>query len=111
MAISNRIENGTNALREGRMLILTDGAQGEADLCMAAERVRPADVNFMVTHARGLVCVSMTKTRLQALGIPLMVPEGASNRHPFGASVTTSSCRDTSSRSWCATVACSCAPR
>jgi 3,4-dihydroxy 2-butanone 4-phosphate synthase/GTP cyclohydrolase II len=87
MASSNPIEKGISALREGRMVILTDGAQGEADLCMAAERVRPADVNFMVTHARGLVCVPMTKSRLQAMGIPLMVPEGAGNRYPFGASV------------------------
>jgi 3,4-dihydroxy 2-butanone 4-phosphate synthase/GTP cyclohydrolase II len=85
--MNRSIEKAIDSLRDGRMVILTDGAQGEADLCIAAERITPAEVNFMVTHARGLVCVSMTKERLQALGIPLMVPESTANRRPFGASV------------------------
>ena len=74
-------------LRAGRMIILADGANGEAQLCMAAERVTPDAVNFMATHARGLVCLCLTPERMRALGIPLMVPDVVGNRQPFGASI------------------------
>jgi len=81
------IDAALDDLRAGRMIILADGAQGEAQLCMAAERVTPDAVNFMATHARGLVCLCLTHERMRALGIPLMVPEGVTGRHPFGASI------------------------
>jgi 3,4-dihydroxy 2-butanone 4-phosphate synthase/GTP cyclohydrolase II len=74
-------------LRQGRMSIVTGGPDGEATLCMAAELVTPEAVNFMATHARGLVELAMTKDRMHALGIPLLVPEGASHRKPYGASI------------------------
>jgi len=73
-------------IRQGRMVILTD-AQGEVELCMAAELVTPEAVNFMATHARGLVCLSLLRERMQALGIPLMVPDATGSRQPFGASI------------------------
>ena len=74
-------------IRNGRMIILADGAHGEAQLCMAAELVTPDAINFMATHARGLVCLSLTRERMQQLGIPLMVPDALGNRQPFGASI------------------------
>lgn len=74
-------------LRQGRMLIVTDGADGEATLCMAAELITPEAVNFMATHARGLVELAITKDHMHALGIPLLVPEGVSGRKPYGASI------------------------
>jgi 3,4-dihydroxy 2-butanone 4-phosphate synthase / GTP cyclohydrolase II len=83
-----RIEDAMQDIRKGRMVVLADGAQGEADLCMAAELVTPDAVNFMATHARGLVCLCLTQERMRALAIPLMVPEGGvAGRHPFGASI------------------------
>jgi 3,4-dihydroxy 2-butanone 4-phosphate synthase/GTP cyclohydrolase II len=82
-----RIEDAMEDIRQGRMVILADGVQGEADLCMAADLITPDAVNFMATHARGLVCLCLTQERMRALGIPLMVPEGVSGRHPFGASI------------------------
>jgi 3,4-dihydroxy 2-butanone 4-phosphate synthase/GTP cyclohydrolase II len=81
------IEDALEDIRRGRMVILADGAHGEADLCMAADRVTAEAVNFMAMHARGLVCLCLTRERMRALGIPLMVPEGAASRQQFGASI------------------------
>jgi 3,4-dihydroxy 2-butanone 4-phosphate synthase/GTP cyclohydrolase II len=74
-------------IRAGRMIIIADGAHGEAQLCMAAELVTADAINFMATHARGLVCLSLTRDRLQRLGIPLMVPDAMGHSLPFGASI------------------------
>ena len=81
------MEAALDDVRNGRMVILADGADGEANLCMAAELVTPDAVNFMATHARGLVEIALTKKRMHALGIPLMVPEAAASRKPYGASI------------------------
>jgi 3,4-dihydroxy 2-butanone 4-phosphate synthase/GTP cyclohydrolase II len=57
-------------IRAGRMVVIVDDEdrENEGDLIMAAELVRPADINFMVTHARGLVCLSLTRERCAQLG-------------------------------------------
>lgn len=59
----------------GKMVILMDDEdrENEGDLIMAAEHVTPEAINFMVTHARGLVCLPMTQERCQTLKLPLMV--------------------------------------
>src|ERR1019366_10106322 len=44
-------------------------------------------INFMATHGRGLVCLSLTRERMQQVGIPLMVPDALGSRQPFGASI------------------------
>lgn len=61
-------------LRAGRMVILVDeeDRENEGDLVMAAEFVSPDDINFMVTHARGLVCLTLTEDRCRQLDLPLM---------------------------------------
>jgi 3,4-dihydroxy 2-butanone 4-phosphate synthase / GTP cyclohydrolase II len=87
MTTTHPIERALEDLRQGKMVILADGAQGEADVCLAAELVTPEAINFMATHARGLVCLSLTRERMQQVGIPLMVPDAASGRQPFGASI------------------------
>jgi 3,4-dihydroxy 2-butanone 4-phosphate synthase/GTP cyclohydrolase II len=48
---------------------------------MAAELVKPSDINFMVTHARGLVCLSLTRERCRQLGLPPMVQDNTSQHH------------------------------
>ena len=70
-------------IRAGRMVVIVDdeGRENEGDLIMAAELVRPADINFMVTHARGLVCLSMTRERCRQLGLPPMVRDNTSPHH------------------------------
>jgi len=68
-------------LRAGRMVVIVDDEdrENEGDLIMAAELVRPQDINFMVTHARGLVCLSLTRERCRQLGLPPMVRDNTSS--------------------------------
>lgn len=62
-------------IKQGKMVILMDDEdrENEGDLIMAAEHVTPEAINFMVTHARGLVCLPMTQDRCKRLKLPLMV--------------------------------------
>jgi 3,4-dihydroxy 2-butanone 4-phosphate synthase/GTP cyclohydrolase II len=68
-------------IRAGRMVVIVDDEdrENEGDLIMAAELVRPGDINFMVTHARGLVCLSLTRERCRQLGLPPMVRDNTSS--------------------------------
>jgi 3,4-dihydroxy 2-butanone 4-phosphate synthase / GTP cyclohydrolase II len=70
-------------IRAGRMVVIVDDEdrENEGDLIMAAELVRPQDINFMVTHARGLVCLSLTRERCKQLGLPPMVRDNTSPHH------------------------------
>ena len=76
-------------LRAGRMVVIVDDEdrENEGDLIMAAELVKPSDINFMVTHARGLVCLSLTRERCRQLGLPPMVRD---NTSPHGTNFTVS---------------------
>ena len=76
-------------IRAGRMVVIVDDEdrENEGDLIMAAEMVRPQDINFMVTHARGLVCLSLTRERCGQLGLPPMVRD---NTSPHGTNFTVS---------------------
>ncbi len=60
--------------RNGRMYILVDDEEreNEGDLIVPAQMATPDAVNFMATHGRGLICLAMTKTRVDQLGLPLM---------------------------------------
>lgn len=69
------------------MVVLTDGAQGEGQLCLLADAITPDAVNFMATHARGLVCLCLPEDRMRELGIPLMGPDNPASRERFGASI------------------------
>ena len=70
-------------IRAGRMVVIVDDEdrENEGDLIMAAELVKPSDINFMVTHARGLVCLSLTRERCHQLGLPPMVRDNTSQHH------------------------------
>ena len=70
-------------LRQGRMVVVVDDEdrENEGDLIMAAELVKPSDINFMVTHARGLVCLSLTRERCRQLGLGPMVRDNNSPYH------------------------------
>ena len=63
------------AIRAGELVIVVDDAarENEGDLIGAAAQVTPEMINFMATHGRGLVCVSLPEDRLQALDLPPMV--------------------------------------
>ena len=70
-------------IRAGRMVVIVDDEdrENEGDLIMAAELVRPSDINFMVTHARGLVCLSVTRERTAQLGLTPMVQKNTAQFH------------------------------
>jgi 3,4-dihydroxy 2-butanone 4-phosphate synthase/GTP cyclohydrolase II len=76
-------------LSAGRMIVLMDDEdrENEGDLVVAAEKVTPEQINFMLQHARGLICMPMTEDRLARLGLRMMVAENAS---PFGTAFTVS---------------------
>ena len=67
----------------GKMVVVVDDEdrENEGDLIMAAELVRPADINFMVTHARGLVCLALTRERCRQLALQPMVSANTSQHH------------------------------
>jgi 3,4-dihydroxy 2-butanone 4-phosphate synthase/GTP cyclohydrolase II len=69
------IEDILADIRAGKMVILMDDEdrENEGDLIMAAEKVRPEDVNFMARYGRGLICLTLTRERCQQLHLPLMV--------------------------------------
>ncbi len=84
-----RIEEALAELRAGRFVIIVDDEdrENEGDLALAAEKVTPEAINFMATHGRGLICLSLTEERCDALGLPLMVER---NTSPFGTAFTVS---------------------
>ncbi len=69
-------------LSQGRMVVLMDDEdrENEGDLVMAAEFVRPDDVNFMAKYGRGLICLTLTEARCKQLQLPLMVSETQKQR-------------------------------
>ena len=69
------IEDAIEDVRRGTMVIIVDAPdrENEGDLFMAAEFVTADDINFMATHARGLVCLTLTPERCDELGLQLMV--------------------------------------
>lgn len=71
------IETILDELRAGRMVVIMDDAdrENEGDLIMAAEKVRPEDVNFMARYGRGLICLTLTRERCAQLRLPLMVSD------------------------------------
>jgi len=83
------IEDIVEELRAGRMVVLVDeeDRENEGDLMLAAEHVTPEAINFMVTHARGLVCLTITEARARRLGL---APMARDNKSPYGTAFTVS---------------------
>ena len=77
------LEEALDDLRAGKLLIVVDDEkrENEGDLVMPAEMVTPQAVNFITTHARGLLCMPMLGERLDELDMPLMVQNNSSNKH------------------------------
>ncbi|UTA47524.1 3,4-dihydroxy-2-butanone-4-phosphate synthase [Simiduia sp. 21SJ11W-1] len=74
----NTVEELIDDIRQGKMVILMDDEdrENEGDLVIAAEQIRPEDINFMAKHARGLICLTLTEKRCRQLDLPLMVGAG-----------------------------------
>lgn len=78
-------------LQAGRMVILVDeeNRENEGDLVLAADFVTPQAINFMATHGRGLICLTLTEARCDALKLPMMVGRGE-NGTQYGTNFTVS---------------------
>jgi 3,4-dihydroxy 2-butanone 4-phosphate synthase/GTP cyclohydrolase II len=83
------IEEAIKEIRDGKMVILVDDEdrENEGDLTMAAEAVTPEAINFMAKYGRGLICLSLTPDKIEALGLPMMVQH---NTSPFETGFTIS---------------------
>ena len=85
----NTINEAIEDMRAGSMIILVDDEdrENEGDLCMAAEKVTPEAINFMATHGRGLICLSLTSKKVGQLNLPMMAQDNTST---FGTAFTVS---------------------
>jgi 3,4-dihydroxy 2-butanone 4-phosphate synthase/GTP cyclohydrolase II len=83
------VEEALEDIRAGRLIIIVDDEdrENEGDLMVAAEKVTPDIINFMSRYGRGLICLPLTKERLEELHLPLMVGENTSR---FGTAFTIS---------------------
>ena len=73
--VLNTVEELLEDIRQGKMVILMDDEdrENEGDLVMAAPMVRPEDINFMATYARGLICLTLNEQRCKQLELGMMV--------------------------------------
>ncbi|MDX9707516.1 MAG: 3,4-dihydroxy-2-butanone-4-phosphate synthase, partial [Azospira sp.] len=89
MAGISPIEDILADIKAGRMVILVDeeDRENEGDVIIASEFVTPEAINFMVTHCRGLVCLTLTEDRCRRLGLVQMARD---NKTPYGTAFTVS---------------------
>ncbi len=86
----NTIPEAIEDFREGKFLIIVDDEdrENEGDFVIAAEKVTPEKINFMMTYGRGLLCAPITEDRCAELEIPMQVMENTSvHETPFTATV------------------------
>ncbi|MBS1122429.1 MAG: 3,4-dihydroxy-2-butanone 4-phosphate synthase [Deltaproteobacteria bacterium] len=89
MSPIERVTRALEEIRGGRMVILVDDEdrENEGDLVFAAETVTPEHINFMATHARGLICLAMDDSMIDKLELPMMVRD---NQASLGTAFTVS---------------------
>ena len=77
----NTVEEAVEDLRQGKIIIVTDnpGRENEGDLICAARYADKANVNFMATYAKGLICMPMSPAMTARLGLSQMVSENTDN--------------------------------
>src|SRR5579862_4859665 len=74
------VEEAVEEMRQGRMIVLVDDEdrENEGDLTMAADCITPEAINFMTKHGRGLICLSLTEQRCDALDLRPISPRNTS---------------------------------
>ncbi len=87
----DNIEDLIQEIRNGRMVILVDDEdrENEGDLVLGADFVTPENINFMATHAKGLICLAITGEQSAKLNLPLMVAD-SQNDSPHQTAFTVS---------------------
>jgi 3,4-dihydroxy 2-butanone 4-phosphate synthase / GTP cyclohydrolase II len=90
-AVLERVNAALDHVRAGQMVILVDDEdrENEGDLCMAAEAVTAERINFMATHGRGLICLTLEEEQVGRLELPMMAAPGRSGP-PLGTAFTVS---------------------
>ncbi|MDR1594680.1 MAG: bifunctional 3,4-dihydroxy-2-butanone-4-phosphate synthase/GTP cyclohydrolase II [Prevotellaceae bacterium] len=86
----NTIDEALEDIRQGKIIIVVDDEdrENEGDFIVAAEKINPATVNFMITHGRGLLCAPLPESRCEELGLEMMVGENtAMHQTPFTVAV------------------------
>ncbi len=86
----NTVEEAIEEIRKGNFIIVVDDEdrENEGDLVIAAECITPEKINFMETHARGLICAPITRERAEELELPMMVTHNTSvHSTPFTVSI------------------------
>src|SRR5215207_5459509 len=75
------IEDAAADISDGRMIIIVDDEdrENEGDLVCAAEKITPEIINFMATHARGLICMPLTEERCDELHLTMQVADNTSS--------------------------------
>jgi 3,4-dihydroxy 2-butanone 4-phosphate synthase/GTP cyclohydrolase II len=83
------VEEAVEDIRRGKFVVVVDAPdrENEGDLVIAAQFATPEAINFMATHARGLICLALTEARCDELGLPPMTPQ---NETPLGTAFTVS---------------------
>lgn len=81
MAQFNTIEEALDELRNGKIILVTDDPEreNEGDFICAAEYATTANINFMATYGKGLICMPMSKEYIEKLKIPQMVTQNTDN--------------------------------
>ncbi len=84
------VEEAIADLQAGKFVIVVDdeGRENEGDLVLPAEKITPEAVNFMVTHAKGLLCLPITGERLDELRIPMLTSEHTPSHLPTAFTVS-----------------------
>ncbi len=87
--VFSKIEEAVSDIKRGKFVIVVDdeSRENEGDLVLAAEKATANKINYMITHARGLVCMPIIKERLDQLSIPPMVNHNELHRCMFTISV------------------------
>ncbi|MDR1592899.1 MAG: bifunctional 3,4-dihydroxy-2-butanone-4-phosphate synthase/GTP cyclohydrolase II [Prevotellaceae bacterium] len=86
----NTIDEALEDIRQGKIIIVVDDEdrENEGDFIVAAEKITPETVNFMITHGRGLLCAPLPESRCEELGLEMMVGENtAPHQTPFTVAV------------------------
>ncbi|MDR2383814.1 MAG: bifunctional 3,4-dihydroxy-2-butanone-4-phosphate synthase/GTP cyclohydrolase II [Prevotellaceae bacterium] len=82
----NTIDEALDDIRQGKIIIVVDDEdrENEGDFIVAAEKITPETVNFMITHGRGMLCAPLPESRCEELGLDMMVGENtALHQTPF----------------------------
>ena len=96
MTQCSKVEEALEELRSGRIILVTDDAdrENEGDFICAAEFATTANINFMATHGKGLICMPMSEEYVHRLQIPQMVTQSTDN-HETAFTVSIDSVRTT----------------